>query len=655
MERTEFLSQEHVSLQSIFIFPKLSSYTATGGEESVEKTIDNTQQLLRSKYTLIHGEEWSGKTALCRHLFLTLIDRDVPVLYIDIDTIGRKARPEVYRDAYQHEFHGDYSLWKKRDDKTIILDNLSCHAIDHVTLAINHFDRVIVALPTDTFRAYYRDDDRLAKFREIEILPLTHAKQEELIRKRIKLSGQDKPVLDGQIDEIENRVNAVIINNRILPRYPFYVLSILQTYEGFMPNDLSVTSYGHCYYVLIIAYFSKSGIADDEINACLNFAENLAFEIYRKGSDEHSKGRDLIDEFKKGYEKKFIPLKDSTFSRLFNPDYGIIKDTGHFRNPYMYYYFLGKYLANNSKRHKDIIEHMVARSYITSNCLTLIFTIHHTNDEQIIEEILIHTMCALDDIEPSTLERQETEIYEDIVKAIPSQILSRNSVQSEREKERDVRDSQEFDDPHEPEKTSDDESMGAVNDIYKIMKNNEILGQILRNKYGSLERDKVVEIIETIADGGLRLVRVLLADQEEINDTAVFVHKKYPKLDIDKVKQAIRIISFLWTMIHVEGIVGTLNKPEIRSLVEEVVAEKNTPAYDLIGYFLRLDTIEEFSENERRHLKKLMDKYRYEFFRRVISIRTQRYLNTHKVRTPEEQAVCSLLGIKYQPRLKMLG
>ena len=76
----------------------------------MEKTIDNTQQLLRSKYTLIHGEEWSGKTALCRHLFLTLIDRDVPVLYIDIDTIGRKARPEVYRDAYQHEFHGDYSL-----------------------------------------------------------------------------------------------------------------------------------------------------------------------------------------------------------------------------------------------------------------------------------------------------------------------------------------------------------------------------------------------------------------------------------------------------------------------------------------------------------------------------------------------------------------
>ena len=70
MEKTGFLSQKHISLQSIFVFPRLSSYTATGGEENVQKTIENTQQLLRSKYVLIYGEELSGKTGLCQHLFL---------------------------------------------------------------------------------------------------------------------------------------------------------------------------------------------------------------------------------------------------------------------------------------------------------------------------------------------------------------------------------------------------------------------------------------------------------------------------------------------------------------------------------------------------------------------------------------------------------
>ena len=83
---------------------------------------------------------------------------------------------------------------------------------------------------------------------------------------------------------------------------------------------------------------------------------------------------------------------------------------------------------------------------------------------------------------------------------------------------------------------------------------------------------------------------------------------------------------------------------------------KRTPGLYLIGYFLRLDTVEEFSENERRQLKKLLDKHRYQFFNKVISIRTQQYLNTHRVHTPMEQAVCSLLGIiKYRSRLKRLA
>ena len=76
--------------------------------------------------------------------------------------------------------------------------------------------------------------------------------------------------------------------------------------------------------------------------------------------------------------------------------------------------------------------------------------------------------------------------------------------------------------------------------------------------------------------------------------------------------------------------------------------------YDLIGYFLRLDTIEEFSKNEQKQLKDLLNKHRYDFFRKVISIRTQRYLNTHQVRTPVEQAVCSSLKIRYKPRPKKL-
>ncbi len=661
MERTVFLSQEHVDLQSIFVFPALSSYTTRGGEDGVEEPIESKDQLLQSTYTLIYGEDLSGKTALCRHLFLSLVEDSKPVIYIDLDAVGRRATPDVFRDAYRCQFHGDYSLWEKQTGKAIILDNLSRSpgAIDHVLLATEYFDQVVVTLSTKTFYAYFRDEERLAQFREVEILPLTHNKQEKLIRRRMELSGQDGLVLDGRIDEIENRVNEIIISNRILPRYPFYVLSILQTYEGFMPSDLSITSYGHCYHILVIAHLSKSGIprSDDKINTCLNFLENLAFEIYRSSSKDHCMGRDSLARFIEGYRSRYL-IEEPILSRLFDQDYGIVTLVGQFKSPYMYYFFLGRFLARSGEKHKEVIERMLDRSYITSNCLTLIFTIHHTNDSHIIgiiEDILVRTMCALDDIEPSVLDREEAEIFEDVVAAIPSQILSSASVESEREKERNERDSRELEGRRELSDEDGEESVDAVNDIYRIMKNSEILGQILRNKYGSLERSRIVEIIETIADGGLRLVRLFLGHQREMDDIAIFIHKKSPELDLEEIKRAIRILSFVWTMVNVEKIVGALNKPEIQPLVKEVVAKNNTPAYELIEYFLWLDTIEQFSSKDREKLQSLWDKHLYPFFQRVISLRTQRYLNTHRVHEPIEQSVCSLLGIRYRPRLKRLG
>ena len=423
-----------------------------------------------------------------------------------------------------------------------------------------------------------------------------------------------------------------------------------------MPDNLSITSYGHCYFVLIISYLTKSGIsnADDQINSCMNFLENLAFQIYNSESNGVSVEGNFFTEFVREYNEQYL-IRTSILNRLSGKEYGVITPTGQFKNAYMYYYFLGKYLAKQSRENKEIISLMLERNYVSSNCLTIIFMIHHTSDEGIIEDILLRTMCALEEIEPSTLDRKEVRVFQDIVGKLPAELLSGHTVASERKKERNVRDRQEeLSGDREMEKTNGGEPIGVVNDIYRILKNNEILGQVLRNKYGSLKRDRISEIIATIGDGGLRLVRLLLSG-DEINDYANYVHKKNPKLDINQLKRAIRGLSFLWTMGNVERIVWALNKPEIRPLVEDVVRGRGTPAYELIEYFLRLDTILEFSKDEREMLEALWNKHPYPFFRKVVSVRTQHYLNTHQVQREVEQGVCSLLRVKYKPKVKRLN
>lgn len=659
VESTEFLSQKKIRLQDVFVFPVLRTIANAYKEDPVERIVSNEQELLKHQHFVIHGERLSGKTALSRYLFLRFVDQEIPVLYLDLDAVrSKQPRERIFAQAYEAEFNGDYSLWAKQTGKVIILDNLSNNTKGHVELALEHYDRVIVAVQTDIYDAFYRDDDVFANFEVVRIGQLTHVAQEKLIRRRIQLTRQLASVSHGQIDNIENRVNEIIISNRILPRYPFYVLSILQTYEGFMPNDLSISSYGHCYYVLILAHFFKSGIAksDDEINACVNFAEHLAYRIFLEDSTTQAIDEQTFEGFIRDYGKTFIPLKKSTLRRILHADYGIVNGATEyrFRSPYMYYFFLGKYLAQHAKKEEQVINGMVERSYLQSNRLTLIFLIHHSNDDGVIDNILLHTMCALDDVEPAALGRKDTEVLEGLMKDLRTEVLSGKSVESEREKERRARDVAEEVEEYELNADELDEEMAYVNDVYRILKNNEILGQILRSKSGSLTRAKLHDIIETIADSGLRLVQVLLMDPSEINEVAAWIREQQPGIKVEKIRNILRVFCFLWTMQNIEKIVAALNKPEIRTVVEEVVEEKNTPAYDLIDYFLRLDTIDEFKKKERDRLKLLLNKHQFLFFEKVLSIRTQFYLNTHLLSGPIEQSVCSLLGIKYLPKLKQL-
>ena len=312
----------------------------------------------------------------------------------------------------------------------------------------------------------------------------------------------------------------------------------------------------------------------------------------------------------------------------------------------MYYFFLGRFFSKNAKKHKAVIEEMCEQSYVSSNYLTLLFIIHHTNDDEIIDDILLWTLCALDTVEPAKLDPDETSSLKGFVDMLPISILSGNSVEDERKKERQDINEDIVESENDMEEQIDED---PVNDIYRILKNNEIVGQILRNKYGNLERLKIKEVIEIVADGGLRLVKLSLGE-EVITDTAHYIHQKYPDHDLEEIKRFVQFFSFVWTMENIEKIVSTVNVPEIREIVQEVVQQKSVPAYDLIGYFNHLDSVEELTDGIRQELRTLLKKHNDFFLKRVLSIRTQHYMNTHRSKTPIEQSVCSLLGIEHSYR-----
>ena len=111
----------------------------------------------------------------------------------------------------------------------------------------------------------------------------------------------------------------------------------------------------------------------------------------------------------------------------------------------------------------------------------------------------------------------------------------------------------------------------------------------------------------------------------------------------------------MWTIINVENIVKSINFPEVSASIHNVAERTGTPAYDMIDYFTLLDAAPKLTDKEKTKLAKLLAKHPDPFVKRVLSIRTQHYMNTHRSRASMEQAICSLLGIKYLYRSVQVG
>lgn len=663
LNKTDFLSQSHIKLQDIFVFPRLTCQDLRSGELLTSEDIVNTrEQLLGNKWALIHGPQNSGKTALMRHLFLSLVNQGEAAIYIDGDNLPNKTCGAIIREAYGEQFGGDFGVWQQQGRKTLVLDNLSAErrCLEFVADVKGTFDRVYVSTSTETHIAFFQDEERLFGFRPMRIETLTLAQQEELIKKRLMLSDSQIPVTDGYVDQIEKEVNSIIISGRIFPRYPFYILSILQSHEAYMPDNLEVTAYGHCYQVLIVANLIRSGLsqANDDVGAAFNFLEHLAYETYKQ--DERDSGSALdFEAFIWSYRDRFH-ITQSIVNRLKQTPYGILDDQGRFRANYTYYYFLGRHLAHGTPEARDIIDDMCEYSHREPNHLTLLFVIHHTNDDSIIDDILLRTMCSLDHVEPAKLDRLETRRFASIVSSLPRNILTQEGVGRARRRERDLQQelaqgddgtTEGFGSDATREETAGDAAESPVNSVYRILKNHRILSQVLRNKHGRLERAKVEEIVSTISDSGLRLINLILEDEERIAKLATLLHEQNKKWSFNRIQRALQALSFIWAISNIEDIVSAVNVRAITGSVRAVVERGDTPAYDLIGYFSQLDAATGLTADVQSRLAELIEKHDDVFFTRLLSIRTQHYMNTHRVPVRTAQSVCALLGIRYVHRM----
>ena len=144
---------------------------------------------------------------------------------------------------------------------------------------------------------------------------------------------------------------------------------------------------------------------------------------------------------------------------------------------------------------------------------------------------------------------------------------------------------------------------------------------------------------------------MIIQEEEDLGQLILYIRDKHPTWPVNRIRRTVERLSFIWTVGNIEMIVREINLPEIREAVKTVVNQESTPAYDLVGYFSQLDSGEQLREQDRKTLKDLWEEHEDPFIQRLLSLRTQIYMNSHKSDWKLERQICSVLNIKRVPRL----
>ena len=663
LKQIEFISQNKldVVLDDVFVFPNLT--IDTEGEDQELVSFENLWA--QGNRILLHGGSRSGKTTLCNKIVLQHAHTDTGALLLDASVPIQGRREQWIKDLCKVQVQGGHFEWRQKTCRVLVVDNLHRTSnLEFLRTAKKEFDQILLACDEEDYICGLRARSELSSYIGVRLGPLRHAQQENLIRNWLRVGNADS-LDDTRVDQLERDVNLIIQENRVVPRYPFFVLSILQTHEGILPQRMDITAYGHCYQALITAQLVTEGIDPRDIDSAQNVLTELAFSIFQetlKSNEHHVSLRKFID----AYTQEYI-VKRSVIDRLYQSGRVIVLQDDHcsFKYGFVYYFFLGKYIASHYSENRVLVEKLCKESHLYHNAYTLIFTAHHTVNEDLIETIILNTMLAAGDRRPATLDKSETAAFAHELSSLPRHVAKDNTdVEKNRRKERDSRD---LDENHDQ---AEDDGLEQFyeSSMYKSLRNMEILGQILRNRYGSLRKVALEEIADAITTSGLCLVHDFTTDgllksfRDYVAELAEHESKER-KYDIRqeelirKLGKEFGILCFALIMSLLEITVACIEKRELNSTVQSLRRKKSTPAYHILEAMFLIRTGGIKSSSDVDHLEALvkrLDSEGNDTGKHLVARWCYRYLATHNVKFDLRQRIYSLFRYLYRPNRREL-
>lgn len=663
-------SVENLKLSDIFIFP---DFEAMGDRMDIssKRNKDSFDILsLDNNRIIIEGENQSGRTSLLYAYFYQFYKKDIYPIYVKGSSIKTVNFKDVIKNAVKNEYkkpftHVDY-LRLDKCKRVILIDDINKCELNTKGKSklfdslIQHFDKIIITTQeSNEIHAIAENHKIYNDFVHYRIYPFGHYKRNALIERWVKLSVTNEYIIKEEeiADNIRKTYDTItsLLGEQLIPSYPIFILSLLQSLDSQLSFDTAPTSYAYCYHSLIVLCLMREGVSNNELGCLFNFLTEFSYFLYKRRENTIS----LVD-FESFYREytNLYPFNyslDEMKTLLINSNLlKIEEEQVMFSYKYLSYYLSAKKISYFIHKNEGEIEvrHLCNNIHIESNANILIFLTHHTNNSNFIEELLCASILPFESRDPITLRVDDPffTFLQSFVSAIKDDvILSNNNPDEYRKKQLKEADKKERSLARSKRMTDEDLKDPNIIDVTQTTKIIKILGQIVKNQHGSFEKKKLISLIKYAYLASFRLINffssVLIDAKDEIVEMLSDEIADLSSRDQiqKKVSDFLYLLGYRVCIAAFSNLSNAVGTSHLKSLYEEVANDLNTPASKLITF-----TIKTYYGNmNTRELERLMDDFKNNpVAQRIIKDRVLSHVYNNYVPYDKKQKIGEICKMK---------
>ncbi len=520
-----------VTLDDLFVYPFVRQVPRQPPSTTSNERLSADRIPWLHERTIIVGGELCGKSTLAKKFFADASQSQdlVPVFVrgIDIKSTSPRDCSALIDDAFTKHYSSAKERYRQlpKERKVLIIDDIHRsskrgEAIDKVLRwCADQFGTILCFADNMLMLDEVGDgpEERiLPLFARYEILPFGHSKRNELIYQWCTLgeSQENIPEVKRRTARVVQQVNAVL-GKRFVPYVPLFVLGILQQIETSGGPDNYTASQGAVFEALATLKLQMN--FKEDLLTAKNYLAHFAFALY-----ERRQRFMTISEFDKwhdGYCKEFKLRLDAGDYRRRLVDsqiFQVLDDEVGFLHRFGYYLYVADYFARHIEepetqaRVREMFRSLFHEE--TSNILVFLCFKASGHTEFIVQMMLESARSVFPQHLPATLEDDARLIGDQIASASPPEL---DSLCPDTRRARML----EASDGHEPnpygnlreddlrlEDEAESNYPPELRECYAAVRSIQLLGQILRNFYGTLGGNQKVEISRAAYELAMRVV-----------------------------------------------------------------------------------------------------------------------------------------------------